>query len=164
MAYRRAQMHRLQELVRLHRFKTGARETARPLGMGPNTERQYREALVGAGLLDGPPETLPSLEELRAAVESARPPARPPAAAQLARALPTPDCHADRQGVGTSSHLGSTALGAFGVRWNALVDQATVSRHPALARGAAAGRRDPGRGGARRDRTALATRSARAGP
>jgi transposase len=73
MANRRAQMHRLQELVRLHRFKTGARETARLLGMGPNTERQYREAIARAGLLDGSPEALPSLEQLRAAVESARP-------------------------------------------------------------------------------------------
>lgn len=66
-------MHRLQELVRLHRFKTGAREAARLLGMGPNTERQYREALIAAKLLDGPPDQLPSLEELKAAVESARP-------------------------------------------------------------------------------------------
>lgn len=78
MANRRAQMHRLQELVRLHRYKTGARETARLLGMGPNTERQYREAIAGAGLLDGSSETLPSLEQLRAAVESARPRTQPP--------------------------------------------------------------------------------------
>lgn len=66
-------MHRLQELVRLHRLKTGARQSARLLGMGPNTERQYREALVAAGLLDGPPDQLPSLEQLKAAVESAHP-------------------------------------------------------------------------------------------
>ena len=77
MANRRAQMHRLQELVRLHRYKTGARETARLLGMGPNTERQYREALAAAGLLCGPPEELPSLETLKAAVESACPRVRP---------------------------------------------------------------------------------------
>ena len=73
MANRRAQMHRLQELVRLHRLGTGARETARLLGMGPNTERQYREAIARAGLLDGSQEELPSLEALRAAVESVRP-------------------------------------------------------------------------------------------
>jgi len=54
-------MHRLQDLVRLHRLKTGARETARLLGMGPNTERQYREAIAAAGLLDGAPETLPAV-------------------------------------------------------------------------------------------------------
>ena len=42
---KRIDMHRLQELVRLHRIGTGARETARLLLMGPNTERMYREAL-----------------------------------------------------------------------------------------------------------------------
>jgi transposase len=71
-------MHRLQELVRLHRCKTGARESARLLGMGPNTERQYREALARAGLLDGSLQELPSLEQLKAAVESARPRALAP--------------------------------------------------------------------------------------
>lgn len=70
-------MDRLQELVRLHRLKTGTRERARLLGMGPNTERQYREMLAKAGLLEGPPEQLPSLEELKAAVRLARPPALP---------------------------------------------------------------------------------------
>jgi transposase len=70
-------MHRLQDLVRLHRLKTGARETARLLGMGPNTERLYREAIAQAGLLDGAPDALPALEELKAAVLAARPPALP---------------------------------------------------------------------------------------
>ena len=78
MSKRRIEMHRLQELVRLHRMKTGARETARLLGMRPNTERQYREALAEAGLLDGAAGTLPSLEELKAAVIAAHPPALPP--------------------------------------------------------------------------------------
>lgn len=78
MARRRIQMHRLQELVRLHRLKTGTRETARLLGMGPNTERQYREALTQTGLLEGAPDQLPSLEELKAAVLKARPPKLPP--------------------------------------------------------------------------------------
>jgi len=67
-------MHRLQELVRLHRMKTGARETARLLRMSPNTERQYREALAAAELLEGDPTALPPLETLRAAVEAAYPP------------------------------------------------------------------------------------------
>ena len=73
MAKRRTEMHRLQDLVRLHRQKTGARETARLLGMGPNTERQFREAIAEAGLLDGPVHLLPSLEELRAAVLAKHP-------------------------------------------------------------------------------------------
>lgn len=38
-------MDRLQELVRLHRMGTGAREVARMLLMSPNTEREYRQAL-----------------------------------------------------------------------------------------------------------------------
>jgi len=58
-------MHRLQELVRLHRLQTGSREVARLLGMSPNTERPYRLALAEAGLLHGDPNTLPELVELR---------------------------------------------------------------------------------------------------
>ncbi|MCP4500434.1 MAG: hypothetical protein GY822_10785 [Deltaproteobacteria bacterium] len=56
-------MHRLQELVRLHRQHVGAREVARLLEMSPNTERAYRLALVEKELLfgDGP---LPELVEL----------------------------------------------------------------------------------------------------
>lgn len=61
-------MHRLQELVRLHRLKTGSREVARLLGMSPNTERAYRLAIADAGLLDGDPDALPELVELRARV------------------------------------------------------------------------------------------------
>ena len=66
-------MHRLQEMVRLHRLKMGYRETARLLGMSPNTERPYREALATAGLLDGVADELPSLEMLKAAVLEHRP-------------------------------------------------------------------------------------------
>lgn len=64
----RTDMHRLQELVRLHRKGTGAREVARLLGMSPNTERSYRLALQAAGALGGDPEQLPELDELRKAV------------------------------------------------------------------------------------------------
>jgi hypothetical protein len=39
-------MHRLQELVRLHRVGTGARKGAQLLKMGPNTARVYRKALA----------------------------------------------------------------------------------------------------------------------
>jgi transposase len=70
-------MHRLQELVRLHRMGTSCREAARMLGMSRNTEREYRQALRDAGLWDGAAEALPGLDELRAAVERARP-AKPP--------------------------------------------------------------------------------------
>lgn len=62
-------MHRLQELVRLHRMGTGAREIARLLEMSPNTERAYRAALAKASLLDGAADALPELDILRRAVE-----------------------------------------------------------------------------------------------
>jgi DNA-binding NarL/FixJ family response regulator len=52
MTATRTDMHRLQELVRLHRQGTGDREVARLLGMSPNTERLYREALTKAELLE----------------------------------------------------------------------------------------------------------------
>lgn len=69
MCIRRVDMDRLQELVRLHRMGTGAREVARLLRMGPNTERDYRSALAAAGLLDGGMDELPELEVLKAAVQ-----------------------------------------------------------------------------------------------
>jgi transposase len=74
MSRARVEMDRLQELVRLHRMRTGAREVARLLGMGPNTERLYREALEAAGLMIGPVEDLPELEVLKAAVATHAPP------------------------------------------------------------------------------------------
>lgn len=70
-------MHRLQELVRLHRMGTGAREVARLLGMSPNTERRYRLALEAAELLMGPEDALPELGQLIQAVKEHRPPPEP---------------------------------------------------------------------------------------
>lgn len=67
-------MHRLQELVRLHRMGEGAREVARQLRMSPNTERQYRQALKKAGLLAGPADELPEPVMLKAAVLMHAPP------------------------------------------------------------------------------------------
>jgi len=67
-------MHRLQELVRLHRAGMRPREVARLLGMGPNTERHYRATLEKAGLLDGDPGDIPPLETLKAAVVEHAPP------------------------------------------------------------------------------------------
>lgn len=73
----RVDMHRLQELVRLHRMRTSSREAARLLGMSRNTARDYRQALLDAGLWDGAVDALPALDVLRAAVEQAFP-AKPP--------------------------------------------------------------------------------------
>lgn len=70
----RTDMHRLQELVRLHRKGTGAREVARLLGLSPNTERTWRIALGTAGLLEGPEDDLPPLEALRGALPAKVPP------------------------------------------------------------------------------------------
>ncbi|WP_437313105.1 IS21 family transposase [Sorangium sp. So ce385] len=74
MSARRTEMHRLQELVRLHRRGEDCREVARLLGMGPNTERRYRTALSQAGLLEGSAEEIPALEELKEAVKKHVPP------------------------------------------------------------------------------------------
>ncbi len=71
---KRVEMHRLEEMVRLHRLGTTKHEVARMLVMSPNTERVYRGALAAAGLLDGPVDALPSLAELRAAVVTHHPP------------------------------------------------------------------------------------------
>ena len=78
MSMRRVEMHRLQELVRLHRMGTGAREVARMLHMSPNTEREYRHALEAEGLLTGSLDELETLELLRAAVERQLPVDAPP--------------------------------------------------------------------------------------
>src|SRR3954462_11383772 len=67
MSTPRIDMDRLQELVRLHRMGTGAREEARLLRMGPNTERDYPDALEAAGLLDGSIDDLPELAVLKEA-------------------------------------------------------------------------------------------------
>lgn len=68
MSNRRTDMDRLQELVRLHRMGVSSREAARLLGMGRNTQRQYRQALVRAELWDGGVRDLPELDGLKVAV------------------------------------------------------------------------------------------------
>ncbi len=69
MGRRRLDMHRLQDLVRLHRLGESFRAIARTLRMSPNTERKYREALKAEDLLDGDSTDLPDLEKLKAAVQ-----------------------------------------------------------------------------------------------
>ncbi len=68
MAARPTEMHRLAEMVRLHRQGLKRREVARLLGMSPNTERRYREALEPSGVLKGAPDDVPELTELKAIV------------------------------------------------------------------------------------------------
>lgn len=68
MSAKRTDMHRLQELVRLHRLGERPREVSRLLGMSPKTEGKYRRALLAAGLLAGATDALPELDVLKAAV------------------------------------------------------------------------------------------------
>ena len=67
-------MHKLQELVRLHRMGTGARERARLLQISPNTERSWRQAFEVAGVWDGLVDALPTVETLELAVPRRAPP------------------------------------------------------------------------------------------
>ena len=78
MARHRTDMHRLQELVRLHRLERGSRDIARLLGMGRDTIRTYTQALERAGLLAGSAAELPSLEALAAAIRAHVGEAAPP--------------------------------------------------------------------------------------
>jgi transposase len=73
MCVRKVSMDRLQNLVWLHRMKTGSRDVARMLRMSPNTERKYRLALARAGLLQGDPNDLPAFEVLKEAVNEYAP-------------------------------------------------------------------------------------------
>ncbi len=68
MSARRTDMHRLQEVIRLHRLGASARRIARQLSMGRDTIRGYIEVLSKAALLDGPVDELPELDRLRALV------------------------------------------------------------------------------------------------
>lgn len=72
-------MHRLQEVVRLHRMGQSSRVIARQLSMGRDTIRGYLAALRRAGLLEGAAEVLPELDMLRACVTQHAPPSAPPA-------------------------------------------------------------------------------------
>lgn len=71
-------MHRLQEVVRLHRLGQSSRQIARQLAMGRDTIRSYLRILAQASLLEGPPDTLPELAVLTALVRERLPaPASP---------------------------------------------------------------------------------------
>jgi transposase len=73
MSQQRIDMHRLQDLVRMHREGVKCRTIARLLKMSPNTERRYRLALQAADLLEGSPEDLPALDVLQQAIDQELP-------------------------------------------------------------------------------------------
>ncbi|RKZ13559.1 IS21 family transposase [bacterium] len=77
MAAKTVEMHRLQELVRLHRIGKPVREIARLLKIGRSTEMKYRKALEAADLLAGDLATLPELHVLKAAVIDGQEKTRP---------------------------------------------------------------------------------------
>jgi transposase len=61
-------MHRLHEMVRLHRMEASSREIARQLRMGRDTIRCYLRGLRRAGLLEGAVGDLPDVSELRSGI------------------------------------------------------------------------------------------------
>jgi transposase len=65
-------MHRLQEIVRLHRLGRSGREITRLLRMGRETVRSYMIAFGEAGLLDGNACDLPDVAPLREVVAAMR--------------------------------------------------------------------------------------------
>lgn len=69
MGARRTDMHRLQELLRLHRLGRGSRDIARKLRMGRDTIRHYLRALSKAGILEGSADDLPEIDALCAVLE-----------------------------------------------------------------------------------------------
>ena len=68
MGARRTDMHRLQEMVRLHRLGKSSRVIGRQLRMGRDTIRCYLRGIERAGMLEGDAAELPELGTLRAAV------------------------------------------------------------------------------------------------
>jgi transposase len=61
-------MHRIQELVRLHRLGQRQRSIAKQLRMGRETIRSYQVKLREAGLLEGPADELPESAVLKEAI------------------------------------------------------------------------------------------------
>ncbi len=69
MGAARIDMHRLQEVIRLHRLCRSRREIARQLHIGRNTVNGYVDAISKVGLLDGAADDLPAVDVLRAVIE-----------------------------------------------------------------------------------------------
>lgn len=70
-------MHRLQEMVRLHRMGRSGRAIARQLRLGRNTVASYLGLLARAGLLEGEVDALPEVEVLRSVVAEEQPDEKP---------------------------------------------------------------------------------------
>lgn len=68
MGKRRLDMHRLQEVIRLHRLGESGRAIAKRLKIGRNTITDYLRVVSEAGILEGSASDLPELGELLAIV------------------------------------------------------------------------------------------------
>ena len=145
-------MHRLQELVRLHRMGTGAREVARLLGMSPNTEREYRIALEAEGLLAGAVDDLPALEVLKAAVERAAADRRRRRRSSTVEACATRSSSLPRRGSSRGRSTTGCASRTADFDGELLGGERGVAEVARGARRARRGRRDPRRDGAGRGR------------
>jgi transposase len=64
----RKDMHDIQEMIRLHRKRVPSRHAGAQLGISPNCHLKYRRRLLEAGLLEGDPDELPTLEAVQAAI------------------------------------------------------------------------------------------------
>jgi len=69
MGAKRTEMHRLQELIRLHRMGRSQRAISNQLRMGRRTVRRFMAALESAGVLAGEPTDLPDSAALRAVID-----------------------------------------------------------------------------------------------
>jgi len=70
MSARRPDMHRLQEMIRLHRMGQSLREIARQLRMGRDTIRQYLDVFAEGEVLSGHVDDLPAAGALQTLVEA----------------------------------------------------------------------------------------------
>lgn len=78
MGAARIDMHRLQEVIRLHRLGRSGRAIARQLRIGRNALGTYLAAVSKAGLLEGSADELPAVDVLRAVAEEHAPSRQPP--------------------------------------------------------------------------------------
>ena len=69
MSAKGTEMHRLQELIRLHRMGRSQREISSQLRMARRTIRRYMGAFEAAEILDGSPEELPDVGALRRLID-----------------------------------------------------------------------------------------------
>lgn len=68
MGAQKTEMHRLQDVVRLHRLGASARRIAKQISMGRDTIRIYLAVLSQAAPSEEPVDSLPEIDEARTLV------------------------------------------------------------------------------------------------